>query len=61
MALQLSPAQLIESNVPPPFNSWLALPHVSCNGSISDQKTSKFFVFQVEESMAGHVGVNKVY
>jgi hypothetical protein len=30
-------------------------------GGVSDQKTSKFFVFHQEKSMAGHMGVNGVY
>jgi hypothetical protein len=31
------------------------------NGVVSGQKISKFFVSHVEESMAGHMGVNGVY
>jgi hypothetical protein len=31
------------------------------NDEVSDQNISKFFVSQVKESMAGHVGVNGVY
>jgi hypothetical protein len=34
---------------------------VNSNGVVSGQKSSKFFVLHVEESMAGHVGVNGVY
>jgi hypothetical protein len=33
----------------------------TCSGAVSDQKISKFFVSHVEESMAGHVGINGVY
>jgi hypothetical protein len=31
------------------------------DGRVCDQKISKFFVSHQEESMAGHVGVNRVY
>jgi hypothetical protein len=34
---------------------------VNGNDAVSDEKISKFFVSQVEESVAGHVGVNGVY
>jgi hypothetical protein len=33
----------------------------SGNGAVSDQKISKFFVSQLEKSLAGHVGVNTAY
>jgi hypothetical protein len=31
------------------------------NDAVCDQKISKFFVSHVEESMAGHIGINDVY
>jgi hypothetical protein len=30
-------------------------------GGVCDLKTSKFFVSHMEESMAGHMGVNGIY
>jgi hypothetical protein len=44
------------------ISSWLALPqNVNSAGTVSNQKTSKFFVSHWEEPMAGHVGVKGVY
>jgi hypothetical protein len=31
------------------------------NSALCDQKTSKFFVSHLEESMVGHMGINGVY
>jgi hypothetical protein len=34
---------------------------VASRGGVCEQKTSKFFVSHGEESITGHVGVNRVY
>jgi hypothetical protein len=34
---------------------------VNSSGEVCDQKISKVFVSHLEESIAGHVGVNGVY
>jgi hypothetical protein len=34
---------------------------VNSAGAVCGWKTSKFFIYHQEESMAGHVGVNGVY
>jgi hypothetical protein len=34
---------------------------INGNGVVCDQKSSKFFVSHVEESIAGHMGKNGVY